>query len=153
MNEEKMVLLSMYPSNGPMDVDKWIQWTHMFCFVDGIAKTVHAKIESEIAKKALLSLHKALFHVDKGFIDVIDALKKDPPEIPPVPINPSPIIPWDDPSALRGIMQIVEAALKELLTILSKHIENPILLKLVHAIGGLINSIEDIIKIFEQEKI
>lgn len=152
MVNENLPLSSLMVSDNASETDKWTQWTHVLCFVDGIALSIYSKAPSEIVKKALKSLHVALKGVDDEFIKVIKALEKDPPEIPPVPINPSPIIDWDDdPSIFDGILEILRSALTEALTIISKYASQA-LQPVIHAVGALINCIEDIIKVFKNYK-
>lgn len=90
--------------------------------------------------------------MDDEFIKVIKALEENPPKIPPVPINPSPIIDWDDdPSIFDGILEILRSALTEALTIISKYASQA-LQSVIYAVGALINCIEDIIKVFKKYK-
>lgn len=152
MTNENLPLSSLMISSNSSVTDKWTQWTHVLCFVDGIALSIYSKAPSDIVKKTLKSLHVALKGVDDEFIKVIKVLEKDPPEIPPVPINPSPIIPWDnDPSIFNGIMEILRSALTEALTIISRNASSA-LQPVIHAVGALINSIEEILKVFKKHK-
>lgn len=152
MTNENLPLSSLMISNNSSVTDRWTQWTHVLCFVDGIALSIYSKSPSDIVKKTFKSLHVALKGVDDEFIKVIKALEKDPPEIPPVPINLSPIIPWDDdPSIFNGIMEILRSALTEVLTIISKY-ASPAFQPVIHAIRTLLSSIEDILKVLRNIK-
>lgn len=141
---------NMDTTNTP-NLSSWVTWTNAFSFADSLAEGEWSATSNKNLKKALMSLHIALQAVDNSFITAIGEINNG--TTPSITINPAPINNWNKKNTLLDIiLKAIDPILSEVIQQLQKTTEAAKYSQVIIAIGGLINSIPQVIKALKENK-